>query len=195
MATRTPETENPAPGRVSSGPRLKSHRRAGSRRWAYWRPTAPRTSGLAAPRVRTRVSRSTPALSVVPPTGVCGPTPPVLPRIGRARRRAWAARSLNRSLVTSSPVSRISKRRVSKFYRMSPICGTRSVSTAEVVLPDHLHCVWSLPGGDADYSTRWGLIKATFSRAIGPRRAAFGELAQAWGTWHLATAILGTLHS
>jgi putative transposase len=45
---------------------------------------------------------------------------------------------------------------------------------AVVVLPDHLHCVWSLPDGDTDYSTRWGLIKASFSRAIEPgeRRSA-----------------------
>ena len=39
---------------------------------------------------------------------------------------------------------------------------------AVVILPDHLHCIWSLPDGDTDYSTRWGLIKATFSRAVEP---------------------------
>jgi putative transposase len=37
---------------------------------------------------------------------------------------------------------------------------------AIVVLPDHLHCIWTLPDGDADFSTRWGLIKAAFSRRI-----------------------------
>ena len=37
---------------------------------------------------------------------------------------------------------------------------------ALVVLPDHLHCLWTLPEGDTDYSTRWGLIKANFSRAL-----------------------------
>jgi putative transposase len=41
---------------------------------------------------------------------------------------------------------------------------------AFVVLPDHLHCVWTLPEGDADYSMRWGLIKAKFSR-VAARRA------------------------
>ena len=35
---------------------------------------------------------------------------------------------------------------------------------AFVVLPDHLHCVWTLPPGDADFSGRWGAIKARFSR-------------------------------
>ena len=37
---------------------------------------------------------------------------------------------------------------------------------AWVVLPDHLHCIWTLPGGDSDFSTRWRLIKARFSRAL-----------------------------
>jgi putative transposase len=37
---------------------------------------------------------------------------------------------------------------------------------ALVVLPDHLHCVWTLPEGDADFSTRWSAIKARFSRGL-----------------------------
>lgn len=39
---------------------------------------------------------------------------------------------------------------------------------AWVVLPDHLHAVWTLPEGDADYAVRWRLIKARFSRALPP---------------------------
>jgi putative transposase len=37
---------------------------------------------------------------------------------------------------------------------------------AVVVLPDHLHAIWTLPDGDADFSVRWRLIKSTFSRAL-----------------------------
>ena len=37
---------------------------------------------------------------------------------------------------------------------------------AWVVLPDHMHCVWTLPEGDANYSDRWGTIKARFSRDV-----------------------------
>jgi len=37
---------------------------------------------------------------------------------------------------------------------------------ALVILPDHLHCVWTLPERDADYPLRWALIKAGFSRRI-----------------------------
>ena len=35
-----------------------------------------------------------------------------------------------------------------------------------VVLPDHLHVIWTLPPGDADYPLRWALIKSAFSRSL-----------------------------
>jgi putative transposase len=37
---------------------------------------------------------------------------------------------------------------------------------AIVVLPDHLHAIWTLPEGDADFAIRWMLIKASFSRGL-----------------------------
>jgi putative transposase len=37
---------------------------------------------------------------------------------------------------------------------------------AQVVLPDHLHALWTLPEGDADYPTRVRLIKAAFTRSF-----------------------------
>jgi putative transposase len=39
------------------------------------------------------------------------------------------------------------------------------------VLPDHLHALWALPDGDADFSSRWSLIKGGFSRGIDPAQA------------------------
>jgi len=36
---------------------------------------------------------------------------------------------------------------------------------AMVVLPDHLHCIWTLPENDFDFSLRWRLLKTSFSRA------------------------------
>jgi putative transposase len=36
---------------------------------------------------------------------------------------------------------------------------------AIVVLPDHLHCLWTLPPDDADYSKRWGAIKKHFTQS------------------------------
>src|SRR6267142_2749115 len=54
---------------------------------------------------------------------------------------------------------------------------------AAVILPDHLHAIWTLPDGDADFATRWRLIKGGFSHGL-PRverisasRAAKGERA------------------
>jgi putative transposase len=37
---------------------------------------------------------------------------------------------------------------------------------AWVVLPEHQHCIWTLPPGDTDYPERWRLIKLLFSRAL-----------------------------
>ncbi len=36
---------------------------------------------------------------------------------------------------------------------------------AQVIMPEHLHALWLLPKGDADYSTRWRLIKETFTKS------------------------------
>jgi putative transposase len=52
---------------------------------------------------------------------------------------------------------------------------------AWVVLPEHMHAVWTLPEGDAAFSARWTVIKRLFSASIPPgearsaSRAAKGE--------------------
>lgn len=40
---------------------------------------------------------------------------------------------------------------------------------AIVILPDHLHAVWTLPIDDADFSTRWRLIKSHFTKRVNPK--------------------------
>jgi len=35
---------------------------------------------------------------------------------------------------------------------------------AWVLLPEHMHCIWTLPKGSLDFSVRWNLIKSGFSR-------------------------------
>jgi putative transposase len=37
---------------------------------------------------------------------------------------------------------------------------------AIAILPDHLHCIWTLPPGDADFSRRWHDIKARLAARI-----------------------------
>jgi putative transposase len=53
---------------------------------------------------------------------------------------------------------------------------------AVVILPDHLHVMWTLPDGDADFAGRWRRIKGHFSTNllvadIKIKRYANGELA------------------
>ena len=70
---------------------------------------------------------------------------------------------------------------------------------AIVVLPDHLHAIWTLPQDDADFSLRWRLLKSAFSRALraasecravvpASRNAAFGN--GAIGSIHCATRMI-----
>jgi putative transposase len=37
---------------------------------------------------------------------------------------------------------------------------------AWVVLPDHMHCMWTLPESDSDFSSRWRDIKTAFSKSL-----------------------------
>ena len=53
-------------------------------------------------------------------------------------------------------------RAVAKVQRTRPF-----VVAAEVILPDHLHVVWSLPRGDADYATRIRLVKTYVTKSFG----------------------------
>ena len=67
------------------------------------------------------------------------------------------------------------------YNRMKILCQSNNVSLlrqafrhvmekhpytidAFVLLPDHLHCLWTLSDGDRDYSKRWRLIKSYFTR-------------------------------
>ena len=37
---------------------------------------------------------------------------------------------------------------------------------AIVILPEHLHAIWTLPSGDSDFSGRWRRIKAHFTHRL-----------------------------
>ncbi|MDC0664188.1 REP-associated tyrosine transposase [Marinobacter sp. SS21] len=69
-----------------------------------------------------------------------------------------AERQANTLLTENVEILRSSFRRVKRRHPFS--------IDAIVVLPDHLHCIWTLPEGDADYGVRWSLIKAAFSRGL-----------------------------
>ena len=54
-----------------------------------------------------------------------------------------------------------------------------------VVLPDHMHCLIELPPGDADFATRWRLIKSAFSKSLPlmERRSAVRRARGERGLW------------
>ena len=51
---------------------------------------------------------------------------------------------------------------------------------AWVVLPDHMHCIWTLPAGDTDFAARWKAIKIAFSKAL-PRTESLSAVRLAKG--------------
>ncbi len=56
------------------------------------------------------------------------------------------------------------RRAVAKVQRARPF-----VVEAEVVMPDHLHMIWTLPETDADYATRIRLVKTAFTKDLSSR--------------------------
>ena len=47
------------------------------------------------------------------------------------------------------------------------VVAEREIETVAIcVMPDHLHAIWTMPAGDADYSLAWALIKARFSPSL-----------------------------
>jgi len=58
-------------------------------------------------------------------------------------------------------------------------------TVAICVLPEHLHAIWSMPPDDADFSRRWNLIKANFSRGLpaAPARSASKLRQREKGIW------------
>lgn len=56
---------------------------------------------------------------------------------------------------------------------------------AVVILPEHLHCIWTLPQADADFSNRWNMLKGYFSRHIdkGEKISASRQSRRERGIW------------
>jgi len=68
------------------------------------------------------------------------------------RKRAWLCDELSRRALREAITT------VRKNYPFT--------IDAWVLLPDHLHCIWTLPQGDNDYATRWRLIKSFVTKRI-----------------------------
>lgn len=66
------------------------------------------------------------------------------------RRQNWLCTEVARAGLREA----ITKTRVAYPFTMD----------AFVLLPNHLHCIWTLPKYDSDYATRWRLIKTYFTK-------------------------------
>ncbi|MGH8498068.1 MAG: REP-associated tyrosine transposase [Methylococcales bacterium] len=71
----------------------------------------------------------------------------------------------------------ITFRRIPLFNPSEAVAGLRTAFLEEmarrpffidaiVIMPDHIHTLWTLPPDDADYSMRWRNIKRTFTATI-----------------------------
>jgi putative transposase len=70
------------------------------------------------------------------------------------------------TLVTArrSPLFRHEEARTLLGKTMREQCEDAPFETVAIVLlPDHLHAIWTLPPGDEDYPRRWQAIKAKFT--------------------------------
>jgi Transposase and inactivated derivatives len=56
---------------------------------------------------------------------------------------------------------------------------------AIVILPDPLHCLWTVPPDEADFATRWRLIQSSFAHAIasGERLSTRRQMKHERGIW------------
>lgn len=70
-------------------------------------------------------------------------------------------------ILTGEPARRILRQAWSEVKQRYPF-----ETIAVCLLPEHIHCIWRLPDGDADYSTRWKEIKRRFTNGylknVGP---------------------------
>ncbi len=57
---------------------------------------------------------------------------------------------------------------VARAYLRTAISTVQSEQPFDIVaiilLPDHIHCIWTLPENDSDFSARWSCIKRCFTK-------------------------------
>ncbi len=68
-----------------------------------------------------------------------------------------------RPILATAEAVRVLREAVRKVRSQRPF-----TLDAMVVLPDHLHCIWTMPPDDADFATRWRLIKTRFTKDCDP---------------------------
>ena len=71
----------------------------------------------------------------------------------------FTAVTYRRRPILSRQAGRLFEKPSSKFFNATPFQLMPGSFTRNI-----LHCIWTLPKGDSDFSMRWGLIKSGFSK-------------------------------
>lgn len=83
-------------------------------------------------------------------------------------RRSWLpGGTFFFTVVTYSRLPILTTSEARRLLRLAwlDVCKRFPFTTVAVaLLPNHIHCIWTLPEGDANYSNRWGEIKRLFTR-------------------------------
>jgi putative transposase len=77
------------------------------------------------------------------------------------------------TLALADRTSGLLVREIERLRRAYAVAQERFAfeTVAICILPDHIHALWQLPDGDADYASRWALFKSAFSRGLPPAEA------------------------
>lgn len=96
------------------------------------------------------------------------------------RRAKFDASTFFFTVVLADRSSRLLVEQIDRLRRAYRIVQQRRPfeTVAICVLPDHVHAIWTLPDGDTDFSTRWSLIKSTFSRGVETRPRSASKVAK-----------------
>jgi putative transposase len=88
--------------------------------------------------------------------------------MSRYRRANIEGGSFFFTLALADRSSDLLVRRVDRLRRAYKVVQERLPfeTVAICILPDHLHALWLLPDGDADFASRWNLLKSGFSRGL-----------------------------
>lgn len=76
-----------------------------------------------------------------------------------------------RTILCDEPIRRALRTAIHEVRQSLPF-----EVNAWVMLPDHLHTIWTLPENDANFGKRWGLIKRSVSRSCPEYSMPFQEL-------------------
>ncbi len=93
--------------------------------------------------------------------------------MSRYRRAKFEGNAFFFTLALADRSSDLLVREIERLRRAYKVVQERLPfeTVAICILPDHLHALWQLPDGDADFAARWSLFKSGVSRSLPPSQS------------------------